>query len=67
VGSYIAQGVAFKAPERVEKLILVCSKSNGETSSMARLFKQNESELKGLIISRSVKMDRLKKSEETFK
>jgi 3-oxoadipate enol-lactonase len=48
MGSYIAQGVAIKSPERVEKLILVSAKSHGKTSSLARLFTQYQSELEGL-------------------
>lgn len=48
MGSYVAQGVAITAPERVEKLVLVTPKSNGRTSSMARLFSEHAEELKGM-------------------
>lgn len=48
MGSYIAQGVAIHAPERVDKLILVVAKAHGQTSSMARLFKVYESEVAGM-------------------
>ena len=48
MGSYIAQGVAIEQPNRVEKLILVSSKSNGKTSSMQELFARHADELEGL-------------------
>lgn len=48
MGSYIAQGVAIHAPERVDQLILVVAKAHGQTSSMARLFKVYESEVEGM-------------------
>ncbi|WP_163873434.1 alpha/beta fold hydrolase [Paenibacillus favisporus] len=48
MGSYIAQGVAIAAPERVKKLVLVTPKSNGRTSSMARLFSEHAEELEGM-------------------
>jgi len=48
MGSYIAQLVAITAPHRVDKLILTVTKSNGLTSSIQRLFKENEKDIKGL-------------------
>ena len=47
MGSYIAQGVAVAAPERIEKLILTVPKSNGLTSSVQILFKEHAEEIKG--------------------
>jgi len=46
-GSYIAQGVAIAAPERISKLILTVPKSNGLTSSFQRLFDAHEKETMG--------------------
>ena len=46
-GSYVAQGVAIAAPERITKLILTVPKSNGLTSSMQRLFDQHAAEIAG--------------------
>jgi 3-oxoadipate enol-lactonase len=48
MGSYISQGVAITAPERILKMVLTVPKSNGLTSSVQRLMKKNEVELKGL-------------------
>ncbi|EHQ24906.1 alpha/beta fold hydrolase [Mucilaginibacter paludis] len=48
MGSYIAQLVAIMAPERIDKLVLTVTKSNGLSSSIQRLFKENEEEIKGL-------------------
>jgi 3-oxoadipate enol-lactonase len=45
MGSYIAQGVAIQIPEQIEKLIVVSSKSNGETSSMMRLLTEYADEM----------------------
>ena len=47
MGSYIAQGVAIAAPERIEKLILTVPKSNGLTSSVQILFSEHAEEIKG--------------------
>ena len=47
MGSYIAQGVAIAASERIEKLILTVPKSNGLTSSVQLLFSENAEEIKG--------------------
>lgn len=55
MGSYIAQGVAIIAPDRIDKLLLVSAKSHGGSSSMARLFKQHEKELEGLNYPEKVK------------
>jgi len=54
MGSYIAQGVAIASPERVNKLILVATKSEGKTSSMEALFEKHADELKGLDFSEKV-------------
>jgi 3-oxoadipate enol-lactonase len=48
MGSYVAQGLALAVPARVEKLILVVAKSNGETSSSARVLAEHADELRGL-------------------
>ncbi|MFD2445317.1 alpha/beta fold hydrolase [Bacillus sp. CGMCC 1.16607] len=48
MGSYIAQGVAIKVPERINQLVLVSSKSNGETSSMMRLLSEYAEEMVNL-------------------
>lgn len=44
MGSYIAQGVAVRQPERIKKLILTVPKSNGLTSSTQRLIKEHRQE-----------------------
>ena len=54
MGSYIAQGVAISSPERVNKMILVATKSQGKTSSMEALFKKHADELEGLNFSEKV-------------
>jgi 3-oxoadipate enol-lactonase len=48
MGSYIAQGIAITAPERVSKLILTVTKSNGITTSVQKLFTDHAKELEGL-------------------
>lgn len=48
MGSYICQGVAVAAPDRINKLILTVPKSNGLTSSVQRLLNEHAAELKGL-------------------
>ena len=48
MGSYIAQGIAAQVPEKVEKLILVATKSYGEQSSMAELFDRYPEKFEGL-------------------
>ncbi|MCR8560743.1 alpha/beta hydrolase [Mucilaginibacter sp. BJC16-A38] len=48
MGSYISQLVAITAPDRIGKLILTVTKSNGLTSSIQHLFKEHETEIKGL-------------------
>ncbi|THF84822.1 alpha/beta fold hydrolase [Deinococcus sp. KSM4-11] len=47
MGSYIAQGVATRAPQRILKLVLVVPKASGTTSSVARLIGQHAAELEG--------------------
>jgi 3-oxoadipate enol-lactonase len=54
MGSYIAQGVAISSPERIKKMILVATKSEGKTSSMQTLFLKYENELEGLSFSEKV-------------
>ncbi|EPD49457.1 hypothetical protein HMPREF1210_03356 [Paenisporosarcina sp. HGH0030] len=54
MGSYIAQGVAIASPERVKKLILVATKSQGKTSSMEALFAKHAKELEGMDFSEKV-------------
>lgn len=51
MGSYIAQGVAIASPERVKRLILVATKSQGKTSSVEALFAKYPEELEGLDFS----------------
>ncbi|MGM0899034.1 MAG: alpha/beta fold hydrolase [Bacillota bacterium] len=50
MGSYIAQGLAAKRPEKVRKLLLVATKSFGEQSSMAELFDRHAEQFDGLSI-----------------
>ncbi|EIT86475.1 alpha/beta hydrolase fold protein [Fictibacillus macauensis ZFHKF-1] len=45
MGSYIAQGVASEVPERIEKLILVVTKSYSQSSSIAELIEQHKETL----------------------
>ena len=45
MGSYIVQGVAFRYPSLVKKLILVVPKSHGMTSSSARLLSAHADEI----------------------
>ena len=47
MGSYIAQAVATLAPWRVTKLVLVVPKASGGTSSVERLLREHEAELRG--------------------
>lgn len=54
MGSYIAQGVAIAVPERIEKLILVAAKSNGKTSSTARLLAEHAEETAGLDLQEKI-------------
>lgn len=54
MGSYIAQLVAIKAPDRIDKLVLTVTKSNGLTSSIHRLFKENEKEIMGLDMHQTI-------------
>jgi 3-oxoadipate enol-lactonase len=54
MGSYIAQGVAIASPERVKKLMLVATKSQGKTSSMEALFEKHADDLEGLDFSEKV-------------
>ncbi|WP_019413558.1 alpha/beta fold hydrolase [Paenisporosarcina sp. TG20] len=54
MGSYIAQGVAIASPERVKKMILVATKSEGKTSSLQALFLKYQKDLEGLSFSHKV-------------
>lgn len=58
MGSYIAQGVAARRPDKIRKLLLVATKSFGEQSSMTALFDRYPEEFDGLSIR-----DKLAKSE----
>lgn len=59
MGSYIAQGVAIKQPDRVKKMILIGAKAHGHTSSMSQLFSEHAEELKGMSFEQQ--MNRLAK------
>lgn len=48
MGSYIAQQVAFTAPERIKKLILTVPKSNGLISSLNRIIREHNYDFIGL-------------------
>lgn len=48
MGSYIAQGFATKYPQRVKELALIVTKSNGMTSSSARILEEHKFELETL-------------------
>jgi 3-oxoadipate enol-lactonase len=54
MGSYIGQGVAIAAPERIDKLVLTVPKSNGLTSSVQRLMSEHAKELEGLNLQESI-------------
>ena len=54
MGSYIAQGVAIEAPDRIDRLILTVPKSNGLTSSFQRLMNEHAKELEGLSLHESI-------------
>jgi 3-oxoadipate enol-lactonase len=54
MGSYIAQGVAIASPERVKKMMLVATKSQGKTSSMEALFEKHADDLEGLDFSEKI-------------
>ncbi|MDQ1096507.1 MULTISPECIES: alpha/beta fold hydrolase [Chryseobacterium] len=47
MGSYIAQGVAIAAPERITKMVLTVPKSHGATSSVQRLLTEHKKEIEG--------------------
>ncbi|HSP21862.1 MAG TPA: alpha/beta hydrolase [Planococcus sp. (in: firmicutes)] len=59
MGSYIAQGIAIELPERINKLVLVATKSHGEQSSMEELFNRYKEEFQGLNI-----VEKLQKSSQ---
>ncbi len=48
MGSYIGQGVAISQTDRIDKLILTSTKSNGLTTSMQRIIKESPQEFEGL-------------------
>jgi len=54
MGSYIAQGVAIASPERVNKLILVATRSEGKISGTQALFAKHADELEGLSFSQKL-------------
>ena len=47
MGSYVAQGVAITAPQRIRKLILVTPKAHGARSSSENMLKQHAAKLEG--------------------
>ncbi|WP_309572777.1 alpha/beta hydrolase [Deinococcus sp.] len=47
MGSYIAQGVVTRVPQRISKLVLVVPKASGTTSSVARFIGEHTAELEG--------------------
>ncbi|AIY04664.1 Esterase [Planococcus sp. PAMC 21323] len=51
MGSYIAQGVAIQAATKVNKLVLVATKSYSEKASLAELFDRYPEKFDGLSIS----------------
>ncbi|MUV38260.1 Haloacetate dehalogenase [Lentibacillus sp. JNUCC-1] len=48
MGTYVAQGVAIQAPEKVDKIILVSGAAHGDTSSTEGLMARHADELEGL-------------------
>ncbi|HSI67241.1 MAG TPA: alpha/beta fold hydrolase [Planococcus sp. (in: firmicutes)] len=48
MGSYIAQGVAIRVPDRVQKLVLVATKPCGDKSSMNELYEEYADEMEGM-------------------
>ncbi|MGO4327657.1 alpha/beta fold hydrolase [Cupriavidus sp. 2TAF22] len=48
MGSYIAQGFAATYPQRVKELALIVTKSNGATSSSARILEEHKLEVEHL-------------------
>lgn len=48
MGSYIAQGVAIRIPQRVQKLVLVATKPCGAKSSMNELYEEYADEMEGM-------------------
>ncbi len=48
MGSYVAQALALAVPDRVRQLVLVVAKSNGSSSSSARILAEHADELRGL-------------------
>ncbi|ANU15375.1 hypothetical protein B481_0749 [Planococcus halocryophilus Or1] len=54
MGSYIAQGIAIKAPQKVNKLLLVATKSYSEQASLTELFDRYPEKFDGLSISEKI-------------
>jgi len=48
MGTYVGQGVAIKAPDRVEKLILISGTSHGDTSDGTGLLAAHAHEMTGM-------------------
>jgi len=48
MGSYIAQGVAASAPDRVRRLVLITPKASGQTSSVARFLAEHADAVRDL-------------------
>jgi 3-oxoadipate enol-lactonase len=47
MGSYVAQGIASRQPQRVAKLVLITPKAQGKTSSSAAFLAAHAAELEG--------------------
>lgn len=54
MGSYIAQGIAIQARQKVNKLILVATKSYSEQASLTELFDRYPAKFDGLSISEKI-------------
>ena len=48
MGTYVGQGVAIEAPERVKKLVLISGTSHGDTSDGTGLLAKHADEMEGL-------------------
>ncbi|ANU24064.1 alpha/beta fold hydrolase [Planococcus donghaensis] len=54
MGSYIAQGIAIQAPQKVNKLLLVATKSHSEQASLTELFNRYPEKFDGLSIPEKI-------------
>jgi 3-oxoadipate enol-lactonase len=48
MGSYVAQGVAVRAPHRITKLVLITPKAHGESSSVALFLARHAEAVRGM-------------------